>query len=262
MFCPHLPTFWQHRAYESVESTMLCCNALGVEPGHVLLVTAEEQTAGRGQRGTVWESAKGENLTFSVAWRNLGVPAREQFLISEMTALAVVRTVEEMLRNAVCREEISVKWPNDIYVGQRKIAGMLIEHSLSGSHIDGSMAGIGLNVNQKHFAGDAPNPVSLRQIAGKTFSREAVMEAFVRHFDQGISMLLKKRFEEIEETFASRLFRRRGWHEFRDADGAFVGRFAGIARNGLLTLEKKSGGSATYAFKEVSFVIPPQPQLE
>lgn len=180
-----LPPFWHHIHHRRVVSTMQCCDALTVEPGHFLLVTAGEQTAGRGQRGTVWESAAGENLTFSVAWRNVGVAARDQFLISEAVALSVAETVAELLKGTACTEAVSVKWPNDVYVGERKICGMLIEHSLSGPHIDATMAGIGLNVNQRHFCGDAPNPVSLCQLAGQTFSLTAVMERIVRHLCSG-----------------------------------------------------------------------------
>ena len=257
----HLPPFWHHVHHRCVVSTMLCCEALGVEPGHFLLVTADEQTAGRGQRGTVWESAAGENLTFSVAWRNVGVAARDQFLLSEAVALSVAETVEELLREAGCREAVSVKWPNDVYVGGRKICGMLIEHSLSGAHIDATMAGIGVNVNQRHFLGDAPNPVSLRQLAGRTFSRAGVLERIVRHLHAGLAQLQEGDYAGMEERFAARLFRRAGWHTYRDADGEFQGRFAGIARNGLLTLEKASGESRTYAFQEVTFVVPPLPQL-
>lgn len=257
----HLPLFWHHVHHRCVVSTMLCCEALGVEPGHFLLVTADEQTAGRGQRGTVWESAAGENLTFSVAWRNVGVAARDQFLISEAVALSVAETVAELLKGTACTEAVSVKWPNDVYVGERKICGMLIEHSLSGPHIDATMAGIGLNVNQRHFCGDAPNPVSLCQLAGQTFSLTAVMERIVRHLHAGLAMLQEGRYDEMEERFAARLFRREGWHPYRDAEGEFTGRFAGIARNGMLTLEKSSGEHRTYAFKEVACIIPPMPQL-
>ena len=121
-----LPPFWHHIHHRRVVSTMQCCDALTVEPGHFLLVTADEQTAGRGQRGTVWESAAGENLTFSVAWRNVGVAARDQFLISEAVALSVAETVAELLKWTACTEAVSVKWPNDVYVGERRICGMLI----------------------------------------------------------------------------------------------------------------------------------------
>lgn len=257
MIALHLPPLWQHLAYQSVPSTMQCCNFQRVEPGHFLLVTAEEQTAGRGQRGTVWESAAGENLTFSMAWRDVGVAARDQFLLSEILALAVAETVAGQLQRAGCGAEVSVKWPNDVYVGDRKICGMLIEHSIVGGRIDGSMAGIGINVNQNAFVGDAPNPVSLRQLTGKLHGRAEVLEEFVVHFARGVAMLQQQRYAEVEAAFAARLYRRSGWHLFRDAGGMFRGRFVGIARNGLLTLQKTTGQLCTYAFKEVAFVVPP-----
>ena len=250
-----LPPRWHHESHASVTSTLLCCNAAALAPGDFLLVTAEEQTAGRGQRGTTWESRRGENLTFTIGWRDIGVLPRDQFLISEVCALAVAYTVEERLQDAGIDEVVCVKWPNDVYVGERKICGMLIEHSLTGGRIDSSMAGIGINVNQTHFAGDAPNPVSLKQLTGLTHPRERVMERFVAHFMRGIAALQTKQYEHVEHDFAARLFRRTGWHTFRDAEGMFRGEFVAIARNGILTLRKTDGTSHDYAFKEVDFCL-------
>lgn len=250
-----LPPLWHHDIHDTVASTLLCCNPSRVEPGHFLLVTAEEQTAGRGQRGTVWESSPGENLTFSIGWRDIGVAPRDQFLISEVCALAVARTVEEQLRKAGRSDEVCVKWPNDIYVDSRKICGMLIEHSLVGHRIDASMAGIGINVNQEHFMSDAPNPVSLRQLTGCACERERVLEEFIRGFEEGVSLLREKQYAQVESDFAARLFRRKGWHAYRDAEGAFKGEYVGIARNGILTLRKHDGTTHDYAFKEVEYVI-------
>ena len=250
-----LPPHWHHEAHASVASTLLCCNAAALAPGDFLLVTAEEQTAGRGQRGTTWESQRGANLTFTVGWRDVGVLPRNQFLISEVCALAVACTVEELLRDAGNGEAVSVKWPNDVYVGERKICGMLIEHSLTGGRIDSSMAGIGININQTRFTGDTPNPVSLKQLTGLTYPRERVMERFVGHFMRGIEALQAKQYERVEQDFAARLFRRTGWHNFRDAEGMFSGELVAIARNGILTLRKADGTTHDYAFKEVNFCL-------
>lgn len=275
----HLPPNWHHRHYASVASTMLCCNPEAVEPGEFVLITADEQTAGRGQRGTSWESDYGLNLTFNIGWTP-SIPlkgggwdhwpaANEQFLISEITAIAVVKTLASLGVRG------TIKWPNDIYIvpekshfrsnepspyggemeGGFKICGMLLEHQLSGKRITASIAGIGLNVNQHIFRSDAPNPVSLYQLLGHEVEREAILESFVRHFSDGIAMLQEGRYDEIEHTFTTLLYRRTGWHRYRDADGEFLGEFAGIARNGILTLRKQDRSLHTYAFKEVEFVI-------
>lgn len=284
-----LPANWTHRHYETVASTMLCCDPFAVEPGHFLLITADEQTDGRGQRGTHWESTRGENLTFNIGWRASLKPlpppipkgrelvasegahwpaANEQFLISEITALAVARTIEDTLFGASPpalpqREvaKVAIKWPNDIYVGDRKICGMLLEHSLYGRNIEASIAGIGINVNQQFFTTlegreeGRGAPISLRQILGHEVEREAVLESFVRHFMEGVHMLQEGRYDEVEKSFSALLYRRTGLHRYRDADGTFLAEFVSIARNGLLTLRKADGTLCSYSFKEVTFEI-------
>ena len=287
----HLPPNWHHLHYDSVASTMLCCNPEAVEPGEFVLITADEQTAGRGQRGTSWESDKGLNLTFNIGWtpsislKGGGLDhwpaANEQFLISEISAIAVVRAIEDALSEATSpppmggRWRGAIKWPNDIYIvpekshfrsnepspyggkmeGDFKICGMLLEHQLSGKRITASIAGIGINVNQHVFRSDAPNPVSLFQLLGHEVEREVVLESFIRHFSDGIALLQEGHYDEIEHTFTTLLYRRTGWHRYRDADGEFLGEFAGIARNGILTLRKQDRSLHDYAFKEVEFVI-------
>lgn len=263
---------------------MLCCDLTAIEPGDFLIITADEQTAGRGQRGTTWESTKGENLTFNVGWKApLQLPAsppasegahwpaaNEQFLISEITALAVVRALEDILtgRHELSFEgQLKIKWPNDIYFGNQKICGMLLEHQLSGKRIEASIAGIGINVNQCTFTTlegvdeGRGAPISLRQIMREEVSRELVLEAFVSHFMEGIRKLQEGCYDEIETAYTALLYRSTGWHRYRDAGGEFRAKFVSIARNGFLTLRKadvpEESGEAlcTYAFKEVSYVI-------
>lgn len=259
----NLPPNWTHRHYDSVASTMLCCDTNALHPGEFLLITADEQTAGRGQRGTKWESTKGQNLTFNIGWRpdhSLPWPlANEQFLISEITALAVLKALADSLLPH--HSPLTIKWPNDIYVGDRKICGMLLEHQLSGKHIEASIAGIGINVNQQSFATVAGKsegrgaPISLRELIGHEVEREAVLEAFVRHFMEGIRLLSEGRYDDVERTFLAHLYRRTGCHRYRDAEGEFSAEFVSIARNGLLTLRKADGTLHDYAFKEVVYVV-------
>ena len=149
---------------------------LDPEAPHGLVVAAREQTAGRGQRGNTWESGPGLNLSFSIVLRPAGIHPARQFCISEAVALAVAETVEEELcRNGV-DDPVYVKWPNDIYVGDRKICGILIENTITGTHIDKSIVGIGLNVNQREFLSDAPNPVSLIQLTARETPLDSLLD--------------------------------------------------------------------------------------
>jgi biotin-(acetyl-CoA carboxylase) ligase len=129
------------------------CNQLQESVAELTTVTAEFQTAGKGQRGNTWEAEEGKNLLFSFVLYPSFLEARRQFILSQIVSLAIK---EELSRWS---DEITIKWPNDIYWKDKKICGILIENDLSGHHIRRSIAGIGININQEVFNSDAPNPV-------------------------------------------------------------------------------------------------------
>ncbi|MDE6668417.1 MAG: biotin--[acetyl-CoA-carboxylase] ligase [Muribaculaceae bacterium] len=156
-----------HISLDEVSSTNTWLAQHAAELPHLTMVTAARQIAGRGQRGNSWESEPGANLTFSLLIRPEDMPARSQFSISEATALAVTDLLATYGLTA------TVKWPNDIYVGDRKICGILIEHAVMGTSIMHSIIGVGLNVNQTRFISDAPNPVSLLQLTVSDFSEQS-----------------------------------------------------------------------------------------
>lgn len=247
---------------EETSSTNTYLQGIASEVPHATVVSARRQTAGRGQRGNTWESAPGQNVTMSLLLRPAVAPAR-QFLLSEAVALAVVHTLDGYLE-----EPASVKWPNDIYVGDRKICGLLIEHSLSGGRINYTIAGIGLNVNQREFLSDAPNPVSVWQLTGREFPvgdvvRQIAEEA-VRLCDA-----LPDRMEATHSEFLSRLYRREGFYQYRAIIGSspvvgatelpvgtrFEARIVGVAGDGILTLGLRDGSLHRFAFKEVEFLL-------
>ena len=156
------------------------------------VIAAYEQTAGRGQRGNIWLTDPAMNLTFSIALKYgqmpAGLKALDQFKISEITALSVV----ELLSGYGI--EAKIKWPNDIYVNDRKICGILIEHSVQGEFLSHSIVGIGLNVNQTAFDPSLPNPTSMRLCLPDGTGRldlpqllEHFMEIFCRYLVRIIS---------------------------------------------------------------------------
>ena len=219
-----------------------------------VFVMTEVQTAGRGQRGNSWEAEAGKNLTFSIVWRPEGVRPDQQFAISEAVALGV----RDYLGSRGI--EARVKWPNDIYSGDRKICGILIEHSILGATIERSIIGVGVNVNQSVFLSDAPNPVSMTNISGKIY--DLATEA------DGIAEFIRVRLETvssengraaIHDDFMSGLWRGEGgWYPFRDlAEGRlFSGRIEGVAPTGHLSVrERDSDLMHAYAFKEVEFIL-------
>ena len=127
------------------------------------VVMSDYQTAGKGQRGNSWESEAGANLTFSFVVYPSFIAAKRQFIISQIVSLGIVNALKNYEK-----EGFSIKWPNDIYYHDKKICGMLIEVYLDGMDLGRCVCGIGLNVNQDTFHSDAPNPVSLCKIIGRT----------------------------------------------------------------------------------------------
>ena len=225
----------------------------------IQLVTTDYQTHGHGQVNTVWESARGENLLFSFLFRPQHITAGEQFFLSEIACLAVAHTLDAYT------EGISVKWPNDVYHHDRKICGMLLRHTLSGAQISATLVGIGLNLNQKQFVGDAPNPVSLRQIIGRPVDREEVLCHFAHHFDRLLRAVTPPDPDErlaqrqrLHREYLRRLYHRDGAHDYVDtASGEiFSAHIVDVAPTGQLTLRTTDGRLRHYYFKEVCFVVP------
>lgn len=238
---------WHHVAETS--STMRHIAALPDPPGaRALLLTTDYQTAGHGQRGTSWESAPALNLLFTLRLRPTFMAPAAQFLLSEAAALAVAEALAPHVGG------ITLKWPNDVYAGHRKICGMLLQHRIEGTHIAETLVGPGININQPHFTGDAPNPVSLLQLTGRTTPRETVLEAFLSRFDHYYRLLSAGRHADIHNRYMQRLYRREGYHPYRDTAGPFLARIAGVEPAGRLCLLDETGRLRRYAFKEVSFI--------
>ncbi len=224
----------------------------GAIEGPLTAVVADHQTKGKGQRGNLWESERGKNLLLSVIMRPWFVPARDQFVLSEMVSMSVVETLDEYAPG------FTVKWPNDIYHKDRKIAGILIEHTLSGCSLGKSIAGIGLNINQKMFLSDAPNPVSLHQILNKETDREQVLLGLLTRMNSGIQSLeedYSAHRAQLHERFLSRLWRGEGLHPFKDKDGVFQARIKDVRMDGPIVLEDTEKKERTYLFKEVQYIL-------
>ena len=207
-----------------------------------LVVVADYQTAGRGCGTNKWESERGKNLLFSMLVHPHDIPAVRQFHISMAISLAICESLEQYIG------DLSIKWPNDIYWRNGKIAGILIENTLKGTVIKNSIIGVGLNVNQRDFRSDAPNPVSLWQVSGQETDRDELLRDILRRFDGLLG-------HDIRHHYLSRLYRRRGFHPYADAEGAFMAEIADVREDGHLVLSDEAANERIYAFKEVTFII-------
>ena len=215
-----------------------------------LAVWAEYQTAGQGCGSNSWESEGGKNLTFSLLLHPTEIPAECQFRISEAVSVAICETLDGLLPR---EHEVTIKWPNDIYVGDQKICGILIENQLRGRLISDSIVGIGLNVNQMEFKSDAPNPVSAAQIIGHEVDREALLQALLQRLPATMELVP----EALMQTYRGRLYRREGYHPFRDSHGGFEAKVMNVLDDGRLVLLDTEGTARIYTFKEVEFLINP-----
>lgn len=209
---------------------------LGREAAHGDAVMALTQTAGRGQRGNSWEAEPGKNVTLSVMLRPQGLAAARQFEVSEAVCLAVADVAAEL-----GAADVAVKWPNDVYAGNRKIAGILIENAVgAGGMIARSIAGIGLNVNQTEFRSDAPNPVSLRQLTGREYDIRAVAARM-------IELILRRIGRDNHAEYRRRLWRGEGEWPWVTAEGeTFRGEVEDVLPDGRLKLSGR-----LFSFKEV-----------
>jgi len=217
---------------------------------------AYKQTAGRGQRGNTWESEDGKNITLSILMRPTTVKVSEQFIISQVVSVAIAETLRHFMPNI--SSAVAIKWPNDIYVGNRKICGTLIENSLNGNEITQSIVGIGLNVNQTVFVSDAPNPVSMRQLTGKEWDIDVLAQYMCDVIERLAKTFLRaNHYSRLRERYFSMLWRAQGYHPYIDtATGTkFRAMISDIAETGHITLTDDQGQQRQYAFKEVESII-------
>ena len=239
------------RRYEKVSSTNTVASAMlrSENPAEGTVITAASQDDGRGQKGNSWESKPGKNLLMSIILYPVMVRPEEQFVISQMVSLAVY--------DLVCAEttDARIKWPNDIYVRNDKIAGILIENSIMGEAISSTVAGIGLNVNQTHFISNAVNPVSLTQITGKKYDLLQLTGELIRFLDMRYAMIISGRISELSAACHNALYRSGEWHRYSDSKGEFSGMIESVGPEGLLMVRRENGDVRGYAFKEIDYIL-------
>ena len=210
---------------------------------------AEYQTSGKGQRGNSWESEPHKNLLFSFVLFPEFLEARRQFLISQIVSLAIKEELDTYT------DDVSIKWPNDIYWKEKKICGILIENDLIGRNISRSIAGIGININQEEFHSPAPNPVSLYQITGKQYDIFEVLRNIMLRVQSYYYQLKKNDTSSIVTQYEKSLFRKEGMHRYKDANGEFLARIVYVEPEGRLILEDERQIKRGYMFKEVEYLL-------
>ena len=211
-----------------------------------IVAVSDYQSHGKGMGTNRWESEPGKNLLFSILIHPTWIPVNQQYLLSMAEAVALCDTLRKVT------DDITIKWPNDIYWKDRKISGTRIDVNLSGGVLSDMVIGTGINVNQTVFLSDAPNPVSLRQITGTEHDREALLNDILKRFDTMLQFLKDGNTDEIVKLYHERLYRKEGMYRYKDANGTFMAAIDHVEPNGMLHLTLEDGTKRKYMFKEVA----------
>ena len=224
------------------------------------------QTAGRGQTGNGWESEEGKNLLCSILVESRMTKDKGLFDLNVAVSVAVYRLIRSYVFErsglSTLSAAVSIKWPNDIYYGDKKVAGILIENVIIGSEVKYSIAGIGLNVNQTEFCSDAPNPISLKQIIGKDYDLDELMEQLYAEVQKALN-------EDVWGEYMAHLYRREGFWPFVErevstvptmnadtkAEGIFMACIENVLPTGEIVLRDQQGKQRIYHFKQIRYVL-------
>lgn len=222
-------------------------NNISLPEGSV--IRAVNQKAGRGQKGSIWESEGGKNLLLSFLFYPTFVATKDIFLINKTFALGVYDFASLWLR-----KYISIKWPNDIYWKDKKLSGLLIENSVNGTLISHTIVGVGINVNQRNFPVNLVNPVSFSIIRNKDFDLEVLFNSLCSCMETRYLQLKNGEIKKINEDYQGALFAFGKWKTFESNSVRFKGRIKGVDDNGKLMLEVKSGAIRKFDLKEIRYI--------
>ncbi len=218
-----------------------------------IVVVAAHQTAGRGMDKNRWESEAGKNLLFSIALNVNFLEASNQFKISQAVSVAIVEILSQFIDN----QQLFIKWPNDIYFGDKKLAGMLIQNTIEGRMMGTSIIGIGLNVNQLEFSKDIPNPISMKMITGEEYDLERLLNLLIVNIKDAIgSLRLEENHDNINQKYILKSYRFGKWTDYVYQNQVKTLKINGFDKYGRLLLSDKEGAEIVCDVKELQFFPP------
>ncbi len=213
------------------------------------IVITSDQTAGRGQRGNTWEALPNQNITVSMILKPDFLNIAQQFRLNIAVSLGIYEFLCRYLSDG-----LTIKWPNDIYVGNRKMGGVLIENTLSGTRITYSVIGIGLNINQLSFSNDKATSLRLASQKLEDFDIEKLIGQLCECIEKYYLQLKTGKFEMQKKKYLERVFRFEEWYQYEQNNERFLGKIIDVAETGHLIMEVGEEVKK-FDFKEVSFVI-------
>ena len=214
-----------------------------------LVITVKEQLAGKGQRGSIWHAEAGKNLTFSVVYRPTFLKVSDQFQLNKLVSLAIMAFVKKKVK-----EEVKIKWPNDIYVGDKKIAGILIENTLRGNAISESVIGVGININQEKFPEYLPKPISLKILLGQDLDLSACLKEICSFIEVRYLQLKNNSLEKIEKDYQEALYRLDEFAIYEIRGEKVEARIIGTNEIGALKLQDRAGKEYCCDLKELVYL--------
>jgi BirA family biotin operon repressor/biotin-[acetyl-CoA-carboxylase] ligase len=224
--CWHFPKLESTNGYAQVLLSK-------TDPIEGTVISTYNQTAGRGQIGRTWESAPNQNLTLSVILFPHFLIPKQQFLLTKITALAVRDVVASYVSS-----DVFIKWPNDIYIKDKKTSGILIQNTLSSKSIQSTIIGIGLNVNQTEFSDQLPNPTSLQLASQQSYDLDTIRTALCVALEQRFLQLRRSEWQQIHEEYLMHFYQLNELAAYESSDGEqFKGIIRGVADNGQLQIE-------------------------
>jgi len=215
------------------------------------IILTDEQTSGKGQGDNSWESEPGKNATFSLILFPLFLSPEKQFLLNKSITLGVL----DFLCSLSLGQKLFIKWPNDIYAGNRKMGGILIQNTVCGREFESSIAGIGLNLNQINFNTVLPNPVSLMQITGKSYNVEKVVNHIVEAIDKRFLQLRNGSFDTLNTDYQKNLLGINEWKDFNVNNKLIKGKIGGVDDNGFLIVEMKDGAEFSFQHGDINLIF-------
>lgn len=231
--------------FDEVDSTNSALKKL-IDAKEGTVLTADYQTGGRGTGTNQWESEHGKNITGSIVLKPGFLGPSESFLISMAVSVGIAAFVSKF------DDTVQIKWPNDIYLDHKKLAGILIENEFTANTINRTIAGIGLNVNQTRFK-HAPNPIAISQIANKKLDIPDLRQKLFNSI-YSVYQTLQTAPVKIIKNYHSRLYGKDIRLEFEDVHGRFTGRIQRVAPDGQLIILDEQNDQRFYYFKEVKMV--------
>ncbi len=241
------------KEYNSVESTNMTANELisNKEIKEGAVIVSGFQQHGKGQESNSWESEAGKNLTLSVLLSPTFLLPEKQFVLNKIVSLAIA----DFIRSMLPKLKVRIKWPNDIYVKHQKIAGILINNIIQGSTIENSIVGIGININQRSFMSNAPNPVSLTQLSGFEYDLKNCLKLICEALDKWYKVLRDGNFELIDNEYLASLYQFGNYHKYRIEHHVLKAKIIGVSKYGNLMLESDKKEMYTCDLKEVEFIL-------